>query len=69
MPRAADVDLRVFDLSGREVGRLARGSFDAGRHELTWAGQARNSTLAAGIYFVRLRTEAGVATRLFVARH
>ncbi len=53
----APVDLRVHDLAGREVRALATGLFSPGPHAVTWDGRdARGVSVAAGIYFVRLRT-------------
>ena len=46
---ATDVDLSVFDVSGRRVATLARGAVEAGPHTVRWDGGT-----AAGIYFVRL---------------
>ena len=49
LPKQADVDLSVFDLSGRKVATLAKGSLPARSYEYQWNGAG------AGIYFVRLR--------------
>jgi hypothetical protein len=51
LPKQADVDLSVFDLSGRRVVTLARGSMPAEAYEYEWNG----SGVGAGVYFVRLR--------------
>lgn len=49
------VDLRVFDLLGREVAQLAEGRFSAGWHEVRFeAGE-----LPSGMYLYRLVTEYG----------
>lgn len=49
LPKQADVDLSVFDLSGRRVATLATGNLAAGQYTRDWnAG-------GAGVYFVRLR--------------
>ncbi len=48
---AAPVSLTVYDMAGREVANLVRGSLEAGRHEITW--QPRD--LASGTYVYRLR--------------
>ncbi|MCP4247815.1 MAG: T9SS type A sorting domain-containing protein, partial [bacterium] len=50
LPEAATVTLRVFDLSGRIVATIVRGSQSAGDHEVTWdAGEA-----PPGVYFCRI---------------
>jgi len=51
LPKQSDVDLSVFDLSGRKVATLARGSMPAGQYTRDWNGGGAG----AGVYFVRLR--------------
>jgi hypothetical protein len=47
-------DIRVFDLAGREVSVVARGSFDVGRHQASWNGRWEGRGLAPpGMYIVR----------------
>jgi glucose/arabinose dehydrogenase/phosphodiesterase/alkaline phosphatase D-like protein len=58
LPKAAEIEIKVFDMSGREVGELASGTRPAGSHEVIWNGRApawRGNELSSGIYFVRLR--------------
>jgi len=50
LPRQSDVDLSVYDLAGRKVATLARGTLSAGEYSRQWSGGA-----GAGVYFVRLR--------------
>ncbi|MBD3166334.1 DUF1565 domain-containing protein [bacterium] len=50
LPNRGDLELRVFDVLGREVARERYDAVQAGRHTLSW--HARN--LASGPYFVRL---------------
>jgi hypothetical protein len=51
LPKQADVDLSVYDLSGRRVATLAKGSMPAGKYSRDWNGGGAG----AGVYFVRLR--------------
>ncbi len=51
LPRAAELEVRVYDLLGREVAVLARGIHAAGHHRLTFDG----SHNASGVYFLRVR--------------
>ena len=60
-PQGADVELEVFDLLGRRVATLARGSYPAGTHEFRWIRRA-----TAGMYFARLRTLGETRTLRFV---
>lgn len=57
-----DVDLRVFDVAGREVAVLARGRLPLGTHERTWDGAG----VRPGLYFARLAAGGRVSTRRVV---
>ncbi|MFN0150283.1 MAG: T9SS type A sorting domain-containing protein [bacterium] len=55
LPRAGDVDLAIFDTSGRRVATLARGPHERGRSVAAWDRRLADGRLAtAGVYFVRL---------------
>jgi hypothetical protein len=65
IPRAGDVDLRVFDVTGRQVGVLHAGPMAAGRHVASWD----TARLPAGVYLVRLRVgEDATAMRVSVVQ-
>jgi hypothetical protein len=67
LPRPAHVLLRVFDAGGRLTRTLANGALPAGRHQSVWDGaNDRGSTVPAGMYFIRLDSEVGRATRKIV---
>jgi hypothetical protein len=51
LPEATEVQLTVYDISGREVARLVNGWRNAGAHEVTFDG----SRLASGIYLASLQ--------------
>jgi hypothetical protein len=52
---AGPVDLRIFDLRGRLVRRLAARDFPAGEHALHWDGRDANGhEVASGIYLARV---------------
>ena len=56
----AVVELKVYDLLGKEVCVLWRGEQQAGRHEAVWDGRDGSGRgQVAGVYFVRLRSGAG----------
>lgn len=59
LERAGEVELNVYNLSGREVRQAVDDVLRAGQHEVLFDG----STLAAGVYFARLVTGDGVALR------
>ncbi len=59
LPVSSRVTLAVYDLTGREVIRLANGEFGAGRHSIIWQGGRASS----GIYIVRLEADGKVLSR------
>lgn len=60
LPKASEVSLSVFDVLGREVGRLINGTLNAGEHQAEW----NCAECAAGIYLFRLEA----AGRAFVQK-
>jgi hypothetical protein len=64
LPRAAQVNLEILDVSGRRVRRLVAGeTYPAGRHEVVWRGRDDSGrTVAAGAYLSRLRADGDVLT-------
>ncbi len=59
LARPANVQLTVYDASGREVSRLLDGLRPAGEHVITFAARG----LSSGVYFYKLHTEKFTATR------
>ncbi|MEZ5063176.1 MAG: T9SS type A sorting domain-containing protein [bacterium] len=55
MPAPGRAELRIVDVRGRTVDRVVSGWRAAGEHQASWP-----AGLATGIYFVQLRTPAGV---------
>ena len=55
LPRMADVRLLIYDVSGREVARLADGLQPPGHYQIMWAGISEDGRpLPSGIYIGRL---------------
>lgn len=52
LPKRDNVELKVYDIQGREVASLVNGTMDAGDHDITF--NARN--LASGVYIYRIKT-------------
>jgi hypothetical protein len=52
-PRASDVKVQVFDVSGRLAASPASGPHAAGRYQVRWGGTSADRA-PAGVYFVRL---------------
>ncbi len=61
LPSKGQIEMNVFDVSGRKVANLANGEFPAGYHVVEW-----QSGLRGGIYFVMLRLGKDEVTRKIV---
>ncbi|MBD3165704.1 T9SS type A sorting domain-containing protein, partial [bacterium] len=54
---AVPLEVRVYDILGREVRTLTRGVFTAGQHSLHWDGRSNaQREVSSGVYFVELKT-------------
>jgi flagellar hook assembly protein FlgD len=54
---AGPVDLKILDVRGRLVRRLAARAFPAGQHTLYWDGRDTYGSVAAtGVYLIRVET-------------
>lgn len=59
-----DTAVAIYDLSGREIRTLIRGTFPAGSHRIAWDGRTDDGALlSSGVYFVRLTTEGKTTSR------
>jgi hypothetical protein len=58
LPQAARVRLAIYDLTGREVGRLADGVVPAGQYVSVWDARVGGRPARSGIYFVSFQTPA-----------
>jgi hypothetical protein len=64
LPRESDLEIGVFDLSGRRVTTLHKGTAAAGTHEFQWNGRDANGGQArGGVYFVRARAAGQLISR------
>lgn len=57
--RPGHVDLRAYDIAGREVAILSCGTMEAGVHAIAWNA----SRLSSGVYFYVLRAEGKTVSR------
>ncbi len=58
---ASELELQVYDLSGRLIRTILDHYQAAGQVQITWDGNADNGqALSSGAYIIRLRTETGV---------
>ncbi|MCK5065645.1 MAG: T9SS type A sorting domain-containing protein, partial [Candidatus Fermentibacteraceae bacterium] len=60
IPSAGNVELAVYDVSGRMVETILDGSLDSGSHSMQWTP---GHQIGSGVYFIRLTTEGGILTR------
>jgi len=55
LPEALHVQLRIYDMLGREVKTLVEGYQEAGTHQASWNGRnAAGASVASGLYLYRL---------------
>lgn len=55
LPSTASIEVRVFDLSGREVRRESLGQLSVGEHDYRWDGRDDSARpLRSGVYFIRV---------------
>jgi len=70
LPRAAEVDLSVFDLMGRRVRVLERGAETAGTHRVEWDGRDESGARSRdGVYLERMTASGQSWTRKLVLAH
>jgi len=63
LPVKGQVDLAVYDVTGRRVATLATGEMEAGEYELIWNGtDEAGHAVASGVYFSRLAFDRSVLT-------
>jgi hypothetical protein len=62
LQEAMHVDLRIYDISAREVALLAHGTLEAGSHTVAFSAE----NLPAGIYLARLITPGAVSLQKLV---
>lgn len=67
IPVAEQVQVRVYDVAGREVRTLADRHYAAGSHDVIWDGKNNaGHQLASGVYFYQLRAGAFTQVRKMV---
>ncbi|MCL4306049.1 T9SS type A sorting domain-containing protein [bacterium] len=63
LPQATNVNLSVFDITGRVVALLASGVEAPGSHTVRWDGTSDGAPVSTGVYFARLSADEFVATQ------
>jgi hypothetical protein len=59
LPRAVNVTIDIFDITGRMVERLISGLQEAGEHSVIWEAAG----VSSGVYFYRIRAGEYVSNR------
>lgn len=56
LPKTEQVELKIFDMNGREVRTLVSGNLNAGGHAVIWDGKNNSArAVASGVYVYRMR--------------
>ena len=64
LAEAGQVNISVYDLSGRQINTVTSEEFAAGAHSVSWLGKDNSgNNVTSGIYFVRVWTPASTVTR------
>ena len=66
VPHEGAVALAIYDMQGRRVATLAKGTVSAGRHQALWNGVVGGRSAPAGVNFLRLRAPGTVLSRRLV---
>lgn len=62
IPKQQFVNLKIFDIMGREIMNLLSDNLPEGSHSIAWNGQdEKGKIVASGLYFCYLSTEIGIA--------
>ena len=69
VPKTATVSVEVMDVQGRQVASLVNGTFQPGRYQALWSGQADGRAVPAGLYFIRMRAPGIQMTRRVSMTH
>ncbi|NOQ21198.1 MAG: T9SS type A sorting domain-containing protein [Candidatus Aegiribacteria sp.] len=60
LPFSGNVEITVYDVSGRMVETILDGSVESGSHCVLWVPE---DEMTSGVYFIRLTTDGGTLTR------
>jgi hypothetical protein len=64
LPSGSPVELTVYDVRGRRIATVARGTFAGGTHHAVWDGRCDDGAVAGpGLYLYRLRVGGTVLAR------
>ncbi len=55
LPKTANIELKIYDIEGREIQKITNGNYSAGEHRITWDA----SNFTSGVYFYKLTASDG----------
>jgi len=65
LAEASDVQLGIYDASGRMVKSLVNGSLESGTHSIEWDGKADSGTqVSSGVYYTQVQVQKGQLTQV-----
>jgi DNA-binding beta-propeller fold protein YncE len=64
VPFRSEVQIGIFDVSGRRVASLGQGSKERGLHRVDWNA----ASFARGVYFMQIRSGAGIQRKTLIVR-
>ena len=69
LPRSEEVELSVFNSTGRRLRTLISGRLHAGRHQISWDGTDDGGRKAAsGLYIYRLKTQTQIINKTMILK-
>jgi len=64
LPYQCDIEIAVYDISGKHIAVVAKGVYAAGEHSVVWRGiDSVGRSAPSGTFFVQLEARSGVQTR------
>lgn len=67
IPKTTDVELSIYDVSGRVISTLIKGKLTAGTHTVKWNGlDSQGKKVSQGVYFYKLTTGEFSATKKLI---
>ena len=64
IPIKNNVELRIYNIIGKEIATLANGSFNAGSYDVIWDAQ----NISSGVYFYTLKVGSFKETRKMIMK-
>jgi flagellar hook assembly protein FlgD len=56
LPEASDVEIGIYDVAGRQVATLFKGTLPAGSYSRDWSGRDSDGhNVGAGVFFARMK--------------